>query len=576
MIRARRATTRSPLPLLAFALAALIGGCAQPRESSRPPATEPPAAAEAYDLVIRGGTIHDGGGGEPFVGDVGLRGDRIAFVGTRLDGAAKAELDARGLAVAPGFINMLSWAAEPLIRDGRAQSDVRQGVTLEVMGEGWSMGPLNPTMKAEALAEQTVTRYPIGWTSLGEFLEHLERRGVSVNVASMVGASTVRVHELGRNDVDPTPEQLASMRELVRQAMDEGAMGVGSSLIYVPAAYAETDELVALASEAGRCGGMYVSHMRSETSALLEAIDELVEIGRRSGARAEIYHLKAAGRSNWPLMDSAIARIEAARAAGMPVTANMYLYTASGTGLDSTLPFWIREGGPKALQARLRDPAQRARAVAEMRSGTRDWSTVQPVGFMNPALRRYAGKRMPEIAALRGKSVEESAVELILEDGSQVTTIFHSMAEENVRKGLVRPWVSFGSDAAAFTAEPPFTDRPVHPRAYGNFARLLGKYVREEKLLTLAEAVRRLTSLPAANLRIAGRGRLRPGYFADLAIFDPRTIADRATYENPHLYAVGMRHVFVNGAQVLRDGEHTGAKPGRFVRGPGWKRCPPA
>ncbi|HEX8448267.1 MAG TPA: D-aminoacylase [Allosphingosinicella sp.] len=529
--------------------------------------------APAYDAVIRGGTIYDGTGGAPYNGDVAIKGDRIAAVAARIPGRGKAEIDARGLAVAPGFINMLSWAAEPLIRDGRAQSDVRQGVTLEVMGEGWSMGPFSPVQKAEALAEQTVTRYPISWTTLGEFLLFLEKKGVSVNVASMVGASTVRVHEIGRNDVDPTPEQLVGMRALVRQAMDEGAMGLGSSLIYVPAVYAETDELVALASEAGRCGGMYVSHMRSESSRLVEAIDELVEISRRSGARGEIYHLKAAGRSNWPLMDSALARIEAARAAGIPVSANMYLYSASGTGLDSTLPLWVREGGPQALQARLRDPAVRARVAAEMQGGTRDWSTVQPVGFVNPALRIYSGKRLPEIAALRGKSAAETAVDLVAEDASQVVTIFHSISEDNLRKVLARPWVSFGSDAAAIATEPPFTDKEVHPRTYGNFARLLGRYVRDEKALSLAEAVRRLTSLPAANLRIADRGRLERGLYADLAIFDPARIADRATYEKPHQYAVGMRHVFVNGVQVLRDGEHTGAKPGRFVRGPGWGKC---
>jgi N-acyl-D-amino-acid deacylase len=546
--------------LSALALALLSGAAAAP---SRP----------AFDTIVRGGTIYDGGGGAPFTGDVGLKGDRILYVGPALKGRGKVEIDARGLAVAPGFINMLSWAAEPLIRDGRAQSDVRQGVTLEVMGEGWSMGPLSPAQKREAEAEQTVTRYPIGWTTLGEFLHFLERKGVSVNVASMVGASTVRVHELGRNDVDPTPEQLRRMRGLVRQAMDEGAMGVGSSLIYVPAVYAETDELVALASEAGRCGGMYISHMRSESSGLLAAIDELVEISRRSGARAEIYHLKAAGRSNWPLMDAALARIEAARATGVPVTADMYLYTASGTGLDSTLPIWVREGGPRAMLERLKQPGVRAKVVAEMQAGSRDWTTVQPVGFSNPALRRYVGQRLPEIAASRGKGVEETAVDLIVEDDSSVTTIFHSISEDNLRKVLARPWVSFGSDAAAIATEPPFTDKQVHPRTYGNFARLLGRYVRDAKAVTLAEAIRRLTSLPAANLRIADRGRLRAGYFADLAIFDPRAVADRATYERPHQYAVGMRHVFVNGVQVLRDGDHTGAKPGRFVRGPGWKRC---
>jgi N-acyl-D-amino-acid deacylase len=546
---------------LLAAIALTLASCASAR------------TAPAYDTVIRGGTIYNGTGGTPYTGDVAIKGDRIAAVAPRIPGKGKVEVDARGLAVAPGFINMLSWAAEPLIRDGKAQSDVRQGVTLEVMGEGWSMGPFSPAQKAEALAEQTVTRYPISWTTLGGFLQFLEKKGVSVNVASMVGASTVRVHEIGRNDVDPTPEQLARMRALVRQAMDEGAMGLGSSLIYVPAVYAETEELVALASEAGRCGGMYVSHMRSESSRLLEAIDELVEISRRSGARGEIYHLKAAGRSTWPLMDPALARIEAARAAGVPVSANMYLYSASGTGLDSTLPLWVREGGPQALQARLRDPAVRARVAAEMQGGSRDWTTVQPVGFVNPALRVYSGKRMPEIAALRGRSPAETAVDLVAEDGSQVVTIFHSISEDNLRKVLARPWVSFGSDAAAIATEPPFTDKEVHPRTYGNFARLLGRYVRDEKALGLAEAVRRLTSLPAANLRIADRGRLERGLFADLAIFDPAKIADRATYETPHRYAVGMRDVFVNGVQVLRDGEHTGAKPGRFVRGPGWGKC---
>jgi N-acyl-D-amino-acid deacylase len=546
---------------VAAALLLLLSSCAT---ASAPP---------SYDTVIRGGTIYDGSGGAPYRGDVAIKGDSIAAMAPHIPGRGRTEIDASGLAVAPGFINMLSWAAEPLIRDGRAQSDVRQGVTLEVMGEGWSMGPFSPAQKAEAEAEQTAIRYPVTWTTLGQFLEFLERKGVGVNIASMVGASTIRVHELGRNDVDPTPEQLARMRALVRQAMDEGAMGLGSSLIYVPAVYAETDELAALASEAGRCGGMYISHMRSESSGLLQAIDELVDISRRSGARAEIYHLKVVGRSNWPLMDSALARIEAARAAGVPVTADMYLYTASGTGLDSTLPVWVREGGLQAMLARLRQPELRARVVAEMQSGSRDWSTVQPVGFANPALRPYAGKRLPEIAALRGLSVQETAVDLIVEDKSGVGTIFHSISEENLRKVLARPWVSFGSDAAAIAAEPPFTDKEVHPRTYGNFARLLGRYVRDEKALPLAEAVRRLTSLPADNLRIADRGRLRPGFHADLAIFDPATIADRATYEAGHRYAVGMRHVFVNGVAVLRDGEPTGATPGRFVRGPGWRKC---
>ena len=532
-----------------------------------------PARAPTYDVVIRGGTIYDGSGGAPYKGDVAIRGDRIAAIGRSVAGRGGREVDASRLAVAPGFINMLSWAGESLILDGRAESDVRQGVTLEVMGEGSSMGPWNAATVVEMQREQEPIRYTISWNTLGGYFDFIEKRGVSVNVASFVGATTVRVHELGRDDVDPNPDQLARMRALVRRAMDEGAMGVGTSLIYVPATFAETDELVALTSEAARCGGMYISHMRSEGAKLLEAIDELIEISRRSRARAEIYHLKAAGRPNWPLMDAAIAKVEQAWAAGMPITADMYLYAASGTGLESTLPVWVREGGREAMEARLKQPEVRAKVIVEMQGSGRDWATVQPVGFQNPALRRYSGKRVPEIAALRGKGVEETALELVLEDGSRVSTIFHSMSEDNVRKGLVRPWVSLGSDAGALAVRPPFTDTPVHPRGYGNFARLLGRYVREEKLLSLAEAVRKLTSLPAENLRIADRGRLRNGYFADLAIFDPARIADRATFEQPHQYAVGMRHVFVNGVQVLRDGDHTGATPGRAVRGPGWKKC---
>ncbi len=553
---------RRPFRSAAVALALLLAGCA----------TTP--APPAYDVVIRGGTIYDGSGGPGYRGDVGIRGDRIAFVGPRLDGAAKTSVDARGLAVAPGFINMLSWANETLIRDGRGQSDIRQGVTLEVMGEGNSMGPVNPAMKAAQQGRQGELRYPIEWTTLGEYLSALEKKGVSPNVASFVGATTVRIHELGQGDVDPTPEQLGRMRGLVRSAMNEGAMGVGSSLIYVPATFAETDELVALASEAGRCGGMYISHIRNEGGQLLTSIDELIEIGRRSGARVEAYHLKAAGEPNWPLMDAAIARIEAARTAGLPVTADMYLYTASGTGLDSTLPVWVREGGHDAMVGRLKQPEVRARVAEELRNTSqRDWTTVQPIGFRNPALRVYAGKRLPEIAALRGKSVEETAIDLVVEDNSRVSTMFHGMSEANVRKGLVQAWVSFGSDAGAIATELPFTATPVHPRTYGNFARLLGRYVRDERLLPLGEAVRKLTALPASNLGIADRGRLRLGFFADLAIFDPATVTDRATYENPHQYSVGMRHVLVNGVPVLRDGEHTGATPGRFVRGPGWNRC---
>ncbi len=539
----------------------------------------------AYDVIIRGGTIYDGRGGAPVVGDVAIRGDRIVAMASHVEGRATRVIDARGLAVAPGFINMLSWATESLIQDGRSQSDIRQGVTLEVMGEGWSMGPVNEEMRRRELAEQSDIRYPITWTTLGGYLDHLEQRGIAPNVASFVGATTVRIHELGEGDVDPDPEQLARMRALVREAMNEGAMGVGSSLIYAPGNFAETDELVALMTEAGRCGGMYISHMRSEGDRILESVDELIEIARRSGAPAEIYHLKLGGRDNWGRFDEVVRRIEAARASGVRITTDMYTYTAGATGLTAAMPLWVQVGGTEAWIERLRDPAIRARVADEMRRPGQGWENLYYgagaggmifTDFRNPALRRYVGKTLAEVARERGKSPEETAMDLVVEDGSRVGTIYFLMSEDNVRRGVQLPWMSFGSDAGSFATEPPFTNSNPHPRTYGNFARLLGRYVRDERLITLQEAVRRLTSLPASNLGIRDRGTLTAGNFADLAIFDPATIADRATFEQPHQYAVGMRHVFVNGAQVLADGEPTGATPGRVVRGPGWNRCPPA
>ncbi len=539
-------------------------------------------ASPTYDIVIRGGTIYDGGGGAPYTGDVGLRGDRIAFVGPRLDGSARAEIDAAGLAVAPGFINMLSWAGEALIADPKAQSDIRQGVTLEVMGEGKSMGPLSDEMKRVEPSRQGDIRYPIEWTSFGGYLTHMERKGVSPNIASFVGATTVRVNVLGEADVDPTPAQLDRMRALVREAMNEGAMGVGSSLIYAPAFFAETPELIALASEAGKCGGMYISHMRDEGPKLLEAIDELVAISAASGAPAEIYHFKQSGRPNWGKIDSAIARVEAARARGLRITADMYTYPASSTGLDAAMPLWVQEGGIEAWVARLKDPAQRARVLAEMRSGESEDSALvveEPakvllLGFRNPALKPLTGKTLEEVARERGKTAEETAADLIVEDNSRIQVAYFSMSEDNVRRAVALPWMSFGSDASAQAPEGVFLKSSTHPRAYGNFARVLGKYARDEKMVTLEDAIRRMTSLPAANLGLRDRGALKPGHFADLAIFDPATIRDNASFPQPQLYATGMRQVFVNGVQVLKDGEHTGATPGRFVKGPGAGRCP--
>ncbi|KTE46591.1 MULTISPECIES: N-acyl-D-amino-acid deacylase family protein [unclassified Sphingopyxis] len=535
----------------------------------------------AYDVVIRGGTIYDGSGKAPVTGDVAIKDDRIVAVGT-VAGKGRSEVAAAGMAVAPGFINMLSWATESLIADPRSQSDIRQGVTLEVMGEGWSMGPMNAEMKRQETERQGDIKYAIGWTSLGDYLSWLEKRGVATNVASFVGAATVRVHELGEGDVDPTPEQLGKMRALVRQAMDEGALGVGSSLIYAPGSYAETDELVALTSEAAQCGGMYISHMRSEGDRLEEAVDELIDISRRSGAPAEIYHLKMAGRANWGKLDSVVQKIEAARAAGQRITTDMYLYTAGATGLDAAMPTWVQAGGLEAWIERLKDPEIRVRVAAEMQKPGSDWENLYIgagadkmilSGFKNEKLKPLTGKTLAEVAAMRGKSPEETAMDLVVEDGSRVGTVYFLMSEDNVRKQVQLPWMSFGSDAASQATEGVFLKSGAHPRTYGNFARLLGRYVRDEKLISLEEAVHRLTAMPAANLGIKERGALKPGYYADVVVFDPAKIADRATFESPHQYSVGVREVFVNGVAALKDGEPTGATPGRAVRGAGYGKC---
>jgi N-acyl-D-amino-acid deacylase len=543
------------------------------------------AAPPRYDTVRRGGTVYDGGGGRPFTGDVAIRGDRIVAVAPHLTGRGRREIQARGLAVAPGFVNMLSWANESLIADGRGESDILQGVTLEVMGEGDSMGPLNTEMKRREAERQSDIKYPISWTTLGQYLDAMEKKGISPNLASFVGATTLRVHELGEGDVQPDVAQLVRMRALVRQAMNEGAMGVGSSLIYAPATFAKTPELTALVTEAAKCGGMYISHMRNEGPTLLEGIDELVEISRRSGAPAEIYHFKQSGRANWGKYEAAAARVNAARARGQRITADMYLYTAGATGLDAAIPTWAQAGGLEAWIARMKQPEVRARLLSEMRADRKsefaDLVVRQPdkvlmLAFKNPALKPLTGKSLAEIARMRGKSPDETAIDLVIEDGSRVGVAYFIMDEANVRREVQLPWMSFGSDEAAQAPEGVFLLSSAHPRAYGNFARLLGHYVRDAHLLTLQEAVRRLAALPAHNLGIRDRGMLKPGYFADIAVFDPATIRDNATYDRPQLFATGMREVFVNGVEVVRDGAHTGATPGRFVKGPGWKRCPPA
>ncbi|MGH7530451.1 MAG: N-acyl-D-amino-acid deacylase family protein [Gemmatimonadales bacterium] len=535
----------------------------------------------SYDTVIRGGTIYDGTGGAPFVGDVAIAGDSIAGIGPALPGRGRTEIDARGLAVAPGFINMLSWATEALLVDGRSQSDIRQGVTLEVFGEGWSMGPLTDTMKQVMAAEQGDITFPITWTTLGEYLDDLVAQGVSTNVASFVGATTIRIHELGWDDRPPTPAELERMQALVRQAMEEGALGVGSSLIYAPAFYAETDELIALARAAAPYGGMYISHMRSEGTRLLAAVDEVLRIAREAGVRAEIYHLKAAGQSNWSKLDRVIAKVDSARAAGLAITADMYPYVAGATGLDAAMPPWVQEGGYLAWAERLQDPATRARVRREMNTPTDRWENlylavgssdrILLVGFKADSLKQYTGKTLAEVARLRGTSPEETAMDLVVRDGSRVEAIYFLMDESNLKKQLAVPWVSICSDAGSFAPEGAFLKFNPHPRAYGTFARVLGHYVREEEVIPLQEAIRRLTSLPATNLRIQKRGTLAPGYYADIVVFDAARITDHATFERPHQYATGVIHVLVNGVPVLADGKHTGRTPGRVVRGPGWK-----
>src|SRR5688572_27276120 len=534
-----------------------------------------------YDVVLRGGTVYDGSGAPGARADVAIMDDTIAVIGDLAKARGKVELDVSGKAVAPGFINMLSWANESLIADGKSQSDIRQGVTLEVMGEGESMGPWSDSMKAMFKDLQGDIKYDIGWTTLGEYLEYMERKGIATNIASFVGATTVRIHEVGFADRAPTPEELGRMRGLVRTAMEEGALGVGSSLIYAPAFYAGTEELIALSEEAGKYGGMYISHMRSEGNRLLEAVDELIRIARESNAPAEIYHLKAAGQQNWPKMDQVIAKVEAARAQGLKITADMYTYEAGATGLDAAMPPWVQEGGLQQWKKRLQDPATRMRVKREMQTPTNAWESlylaagspekVLLVAFKQDSLKHLTGKTLAEVAKLRGTSPEETAMDLVVADDSRVGTVYFLMSEDNIRKQIALPWVSFDSDAESLAPEGVFLKSNPHPRAYGNFARLLGKYVRDEKVISLEEAVRRLSSLPAENLKLRKRGSLKVGNYADVVVFDPATITDHATFDRPHQFSTGVHHVFVNGVQVLKDGEHTGATPGRVVRGPGWK-----
>ena len=532
----------------------------------------PTADEVIHDVVIQNGTIYDGSGAAPYVGTLAVRGDRISYLGIPVTLPGKTIIDASGLAVSPGFINMLSWTASALMRDGKSQSDIRQGVTLEVLGEGSSLGPLNDSMRQARLQRQGETKYDVSWTTLGQALEHLEKRGVAPNLASFVGATTLRIHEIGYENRPPSAAELERMQALTRTAMEEGAVGMSTALIYAPADYAATEELVSLAKIVAEYDGLYISHMRSEGAELLEALDELFTIARDAGVRSEIYHLKASRRDNWHKLDTLIRRVEAARKDGLQITADMYTYNASSTGLTDVIPTWVQEGGHAAWMKRMRDPAVRERLAGELR----EQLTQQPpegillVGFRNEELgKQFMGKTLAEAARIRGQAPEIAVMDMVLEDDSRIQCVYFSMSEANIRKKMALPWVSFCSDARSL--DPNWATDMTHPRAYGSFARVLGKFSRDEKIIPLREAVRRLTALPAANLRIKDRGSLREGYFADVCVFDPATVTDHATFKKPHQYATGVLHVFVNGVQVLKNGAHTGATPGRFVRGPGWK-----
>lgn len=578
MIRNPKQPDHRPCPILALLYILVLAGCNGEPADTRGAAAEP--EPPRFDLVILDGLVYDGLGGAPVEADIAIRGDRITDIGEFGPSDATTAIDAAGMAVAPGFINMLSWATESLIEDGRALSDLRQGITLEVFGEGWSMGPLNDAMKAEVIARQGDIRFDVEWDTLGGYLEYLAARGISPNLASFVGATTVRMHELGEADRAPGPDELGRMQALIAEAMREGALGVGSSLIYAPGFYADTDELVALATTAARFGGSYISHMRSEGNRLVESVQELIDIARGSGAAAEIYHLKAAGRDNWGKLERVFELVEAARAEGLDIRADMYNYTAGATGLDAAMPPWVQEGGHDAWVRRLQDTEIRQRVIDEIRTPSDDWENLYLAAggaenllfysFRNEELKPLTGKTLAEVAAMRGTSPEQTMIDLVIEDDSRVGTIYFLMSEDNIARKIARPWMAFGSDAGAYAPEGVFLESSTHPRAYGNVARLLGRYVREQQVITLAEAVRRLTSYPADNLKLRDRGRLSPGYHADVIVFDPATVQDHATFEDPHRLATGVRDVFVNGEAVLRNTEHTGAMPGRVVRGPGW------
>lgn len=531
-----------------------------------------------YDLILRGGNLYDGSGDNPRVTDIAIQNDTIVAIGDLSKAIGTVEINARGLAVAPGFINMMSDGGAPLIEDGRAQSDIRQGITLEVLGEGVSMGPLSERMKEDLVKGQGDIRFDVGWTTLDEYLRFLENRGVSPNVASFIGAATPRIHVIGYDDRPPTDEELGLMQKLVGQAMEEGALGVASALIYPPGSFAKTAELVALAKVAAKYGGLYISHIRSEGDDIVLATLEFIQIVREAGTRGEIFHLKTGGHDNWTKMDQIIEIVEKARTEGLEITADAYPYTAGMAGLLASLPPWIQDGGIEAAIKRMKDSETRHRIIREMKEPSKDWESLYRqsgsadkillIAFNKESLKPLTGKTLAQVAEIRGKSPEETALDLLIEDNCQVSAIYFNQSDENLRKTLPLPWLSYCTDEWPHAPEGVFLKSGAHPRAFGTYPRILGRYVREEKLMTLQEAIRKMAALPAETLRIERRGRLQKGYFADIVVFDPDKVRDLATYENPLQYSTGIIHVLVNGIQVLRDGEHTGAKPGRIVRGP--------
>lgn len=533
----------------------------------------------SYDTIIRNGMVYDGNGGEPFKGDIGINSDTIAFIGDLSKEKGRNEIDANGMAVSPGFINMLSWSPVTLLEDGNSQGDIRQGVTLEVFGEGESMGPLNPKMKADLQKDQPLFKFNVDWNTLGEYMHSLEKRGISCNVASYVGATTIRTHVIGEENRDPTATELDSMKALVKQAMEEGALGVGSSLIYPPAFFAKTSELIELCKAAAPYGGGYISHMRSEGNKLHEAVEELITIAKEAGVHGEIYHLKVGGIDNWNKMDSVIKRVERARSEGIDIAANMYTYIAGATGMTASMPPSLQDGGFGKLWERLQDPSTRKEMIKAMKTNAADWENlyygagsperVLLLGFRKNSLSKYIGKTLGEAAKMMNITPEDAAIDLIIEDSSRVEVAYFLMNEDNVKKQIALPWVSFGSDAGSMAPEGNFLKQSTHPRAYGNFARVIGYYVRDEKVLSLQQAIQKLSNVAAHSLNISKRGELKVGNFADVLVFDPAKVKDNATFEKPHQYASGMIHVMVNGVQVLKNGEHTNAKPGRFVKGAG-------